>query len=259
MGDRGKRDNGRVIASLPMYDRLELTEAHRRFWELIRRELEALGVAGPASLSRGVSDLLGHWRSPDLVLSQTCGMPYRLELRDAVTLVGTPDYGVEGCPPGYYRSLFVARTSDERSSLEEFASGTFAFNETMSQSGYNAAKTHVHAMGFWFAQERQTGGHVASAHAVARGSADIAAIDAVTWRLMQRHDPVVSALRVVDATTPTPGLPYITSVRSDAHVIFAAVTQAIAGLSSQDRDALGILGLVTIPDEDYLAIPTSAG
>lgn len=239
-----------------MYDRPELIAEHDRYWSAIRRELALFDIASPPTLSRDVGDLFEHWRAPDLVLSQTCGMPYRLSLHSEVTLVGTPDHGVEGCPPGYYRSVFVVRSDDRRASLEQFASGCLAFNETMSQSGYNAAKVHLEPMGFWFADEIQTGGHLASAMTVESGQADIASLDAVTWRLMQRHDATSARLRVLEVTNPTPGLPYIASAGVDGSQIHEGVARAIESLSPEDQQALGIRGLVTIPTADYLAVTT---
>ena len=91
---------------------------------------------------------------------------------------------------------------------------------------------------------------------VADGQADIAALDVITWRDIQRYDPsVASRLRVLMQTSPTPGLPYITAKTQDPAPIRAAIQQAIKALDTEDRSTLGILGLVEIPKQDYLAIP----
>ncbi|MBT5852041.1 MAG: hypothetical protein HOH36_16560, partial [Acidimicrobiaceae bacterium] len=42
---------------------------------------------------------------------------------------------------------------------------------------------------------------------------------------------------------------------NDADAIFAAVERAILELTATDRAILGLVGLVRIPAEDYLAIP----
>ena len=103
-----------MIASLPMYDRPETAAANDRLWAGIRDRLRAEGLPAPEALIHGASDLWPQWTSPDLVLSQTCGYPYRSRLHGQVLLVGTPDYGVDGCAPGHYRSVFVARADDPR-------------------------------------------------------------------------------------------------------------------------------------------------
>ena len=243
-----------MIASLPMYDLPPQQGANDRFWQAIRAHLGE----GPAALTRQ-GDLWDHWLSPDLVLSQTCGYPYRARLHGKVTLVGTPDYDLPGCPPGYYNSVFVARAGDARGNLRDYAKARFAYNEPMSQSGWAAPLTHVRALGFAFEDLLQTGGHRASALAVAEGRADLAALDALTWRLLQRHDGFTTGLTELARTTPTPVLPYITSLRRDGAPIFTAIKAAIDDLSEEDRETLSLKGILHIPAKEYLAVASPPG
>lgn len=243
-----------MIASLPMYARPELAAAHARYWALIRAELARRGVHAPGTLAQEAEEF-AVWTAPDLVLSQTCGMPYRLWLHDRVTLVGTPDFGVEGCPPGHYRSALVVRAEDPRETPEAFREAAFAYNQSFSQSGYAAPHAHLRPRGIWFTRQVQTHGHRMSARAVAEGRADIAALDAVSWRLMRAHDGFAESLRVLDWTEPTPGLPYIAGAGADADATFDAVATAIARLEAGDRAALGLRGLVRLPKSAYLEVP----
>lgn len=243
-----------MIASLPMYDRPECAGAHARYWSLIRVQLAAQGIDSPARLAQE-KDERSVWTDPNLVLSQTCGMPYRLWLHGKVALIGTPDFGLDGCPPGYYCSLLIVRRHEPRQTVEEFADATFAYNQTTSQSGYAAPYQHCLPYGFWFRNRRHKEQHLNSARAVANGCADIAALDAVSWRLMARFDRFASRLRVLDRTEPTPGLPYIAAATADSARTYTAVEAAIAALTDDDRDLLGIRGLVAIAPETYLAVP----
>ncbi|MEM9967559.1 MAG: PhnD/SsuA/transferrin family substrate-binding protein [Pseudomonadota bacterium] len=243
-----------MIASLMMYDRPELSAPHARYWALIRAALRARGIDAPVDLSNDVPEL-EVWRSPNLVFSQTCGMPYRLLLHDQVALVGTPDFGIAGCPPGYYNSVFVVREGDSRNNLSDFRNARFAYNQKLSHSGYAAAYTAAKEIGFWFQDRCETGGHRQSARAVASGEADMAAIDAVTWRLIVRYDPFSKGLRVLTRTAPTPGLPYITSNHLLSAQVFGAVQEAMRNLDPRDRHDLGLCGLVKIPMEAYLTVP----
>ena len=237
-----------------MYSRPELADAHDRYWSLLREALQEAGINSPEHLTVS-RDPFAEWLDPELVLSQTCGMPYRTRLHDQVSLVGTPDFGVEGCWPGYYNSVFVVRASDERTTLLQFAELTFAYNDDISQSGYAAPFHHVRPLGFWFESRLQTGDHAASAAAVADGSADIASLDAVSWRLLQNHDVVADHLKVLEVTAPTPGLPYISHRGADVAVLFEAFRSAIRSLRPDDRQSLGILDLIRIPPADYFAVP----
>ena len=155
-----------MIASLMMYLRPETAEATGRYWALIRDALRAQGIPAPERLSDDAEEF-AVWTALDLTLSQTCGMPYRLCLHDRVTLIGTPDFGVEGCPPGYYNSVFVVRANDPRETISDFHAARFTYNQTFSQSGYAAPYAHCRARGFWFAERSQSHSHRASAKAVA--------------------------------------------------------------------------------------------
>ena len=244
-----------MIASLGMYDFGSAQAANDRLWRLVRDGLRGRGVSAPDALSRGEHAYWDAWQSPDLLLSQTCGYPFRARLHDRVTYVGTPDYGVEGCAPGYYRSVFVARADDPRSDLAAFDGARFAYNEALSQSGWAAPQTHAAKLGFRLPPADQTGGHRLSAKAVAEGRADIAALDAVTFALMQDAEAMTRGLKVVEMTEPTPGLPFITASGRDPGPIFDAISEAIAALDAVDRQALRLKGIVRIPEATYLAVP----
>jgi ABC-type phosphate/phosphonate transport system substrate-binding protein len=246
-----------VIAALPMYDFPDLAAAHDALWQLTRRGLVERGIAAPTALTRG-RDPWDIWQSPDLLLAQTCGYPFRARLQGKVTLAGTPDYGLEGCAPGYYRSLFVARDSDARTSLAAFDGALLAYNEAMSQSGWAAPQTHATGLGLRLQAGPQTGAHRATVQAVAQGRADLGAIDAVSWRHLLRIEPCARQLRVIAQTAPTPGMPLITAQGALAGQIFDAVKGAIAALSPDMRAALGLWGLVSIPVAAYLAVPDPA-
>lgn len=244
-----------MIASLAMYDFGPAMVANDRLWAGVRDRLRAQGIDAPEALTRGEEAYWQTWTSPDLLLSQTCGYPFRAQLHTQVTYVGTPDFGVEGCAPGYYRSVFIARADDPRRTLAEFDGARFAYNEALSQSGWAAPQTHAARLGIFLPPALQTGAHRLSAEAVAKGRADIAALDAVTFRLLTSTAPGMGALKPVGLTDPTPGLPYITALGRDPETIFAAARTAIATLAAEDRATLGLRGLVRIPVENYLAVP----
>lgn len=239
-----------MIASLGMYDMLAIQPANDRFWALIRSHLGS----GPSRLTRNM-DPWTLWQSPDLLLAQTCGMPYRTSLHQTVALVGTLDYGMAGCPPGHYNSVLVARADAPGDRLHDFSGGIFAYNEAMSQSGWAAPMTHLNALGISFDTHIKTGAHADSAKAVAEGRADMAGLDVVTWTLLQEHDPFAQQLRIIATTTPTPGLPLITARDRDSAPIAAAVRAAIRDLAPEDRATLHINGLIDIPTTAYLEVP----
>lgn len=247
------------VAAFPMYGRPELRAALDALWDATRDGLRANGVENvPQRLTPVEEGLLDHWRRPDLLLSQTCGSPYRHVLKDRVALVGTPDFALENCPPGHYRSALVVRASDPRQRLAEFHGATMACNDALSQSGYAAPLVAAQEAGVRFGAIRMSGAHLASARMVARGEADIAGLDAVSWRHMQRFDPWTTELRVIGWTTPTPGLPFITAFAPLVPILNHCLDAALRTLPLALRQDLTIAGLVAIDRGDYLAVPDPA-
>jgi ABC transporter, phosphonate, periplasmic substrate-binding protein len=244
-----------MIATLPMYDLPEIVPATDRYWALIRDALRDHGIAAPDALDRS-GPVHAPWTNPGLILSQTCGMPFRTRLTGRVTLVATPDFGLTDVPQGHYVSRLIARADDPRG-LAELVEGTMAYNNSDSQSGWSAAVFHLAAAGLSPRDLAETGGHAASLRAVAEGRADYAFCDAVTFALLECHRPTaVTRLRTVAVTEPTPGLPYITALGRDPAPIRAALADAVRALDATDRGALMLNGIADIPESAYLAVPT---
>lgn len=240
-----------MFASLPMYDFPSVKGATDRYWQAIRT---ALGH-GPRHLSRGGS-LWDHWQRPDLILSQSCSLPYRAGLRGKVQLVGAPDYGLPACGAGEYNSVFVVRSDDARDTLAAFHGACFGVNSFNSQSGWAAPDAYAQSRDVWFGSYLPTGSHLASAQAVADGQADIAALDALSWRFIQTDASFEGDLKVIDATPGSPATPYITSMSEDPNPIFEAIEQAIAALTPDDRHALSLKGVMRVTEKAYCAVPT---
>lgn len=161
-----------------MYERPETRASHDRLRDLLKEAMQRRGIPAPGRLSRPSDHLLHHWRRPELLFSQTCGHLFRTGLCDLVHLVGTPDYGFAGCPPGHYRSILIRRASDGRTRLADFDGATLAYNDPLSQSGHIAPTYHARREGIRLDPAVRTGSHRLSVQAVAEGRADVAAIDA---------------------------------------------------------------------------------
>ena len=237
-----------------MYQRPELGPAFDTLWSITRDLLRAEGVAAPEALTVVDDDLLSYWKRPDLLLSQTCGFPFRHYLKDCVTLVGSPDFGLEGCPPGHYRSALVVRHDDPRQTLREFQGATLVCNDIHSQSGYAAPLVAASRAGLSFGNILMSGSHIASARKVASGSADTAAIDAVSWRHITGFDSWATSLRVLCWTEPTPGLPFITAFAPMAPTLGRCLARAIQSMPRVMRDHLTLQGLVRIEACHYLSV-----
>lgn len=244
-----------LVAAFPMYQRAELSAAFDALWCATRDRLRAKGIAAPDALTVVEGDLLSFWHRPELLLSQTCGLPFRHVLKDRVVLVGTPDFGVEDCPPGHCRSAIVVRRDDLRAHLKDFDGATFACNDVHSQSGYAAPLVAAQKAGVRLGTLRISGAHVNSARMVATGQADFAGIDAVSWRHMLAFDAWVAGLRVLGWTDPSPGLPFITANASLAPTLALCLSDAIRSMPGEMLTRLTLKGLTQIDADDYLSVP----
>lgn len=244
-----------MIAALPMYDRPETAAAHDALWAAVRDALRADGLPAPQALDRGIG-LWEGWEHPALVLGQTCGLPYRTRLHGRVELVASFDYGLPDTPPGHYHSLFVARADDPRERPRDFAATRLAINSADSHSGWAAPFLWFRARGLDCRPALATGAHRASARAVAEGRADFAAIDAVTWRGIERWEPELAGrLRVIGRSEAAPGMALIAAQGMDAERSGGALAAAVAALDPVQRSTLGIVGVTRIAAAEYLAVP----
>jgi ABC-type phosphate/phosphonate transport system substrate-binding protein len=141
--------------------------------------------------------------------------------------------------------------------LSEFSGATFALNGRDSQSGYGAmmrAAAPFAKAGRFFGRAIHTGSHDASMRLVARGHADIAAIDSVTWRISRRFDSVTEGLRSIGTTEPTPGLPFIAAKGRWDGRLLDAVRAGVAGLPEATRQAFGLRDVLPFRRADYEVI-----
>jgi ABC-type phosphate/phosphonate transport system substrate-binding protein len=248
-----------AIAFLPMYAVRGAREHADTLWSCLRNSLRGSGFEAPEQVST-VTPRIDGWLHPDLILGQTCGLPYITRLCERVELIGTPNYGIEGCAPGYYHSTLVVSVAEKRQHLSEFFGSTFAFNGKDSQSGYAAmmrATAPFAQAGRFFGRAIHTGSHDASMQLVAEGLADIAAIDSVTWRMSRAFDPQTRGLKSIGTTEPTPGLPFIVAKGKFDGGLFDAVRAGIAALPGDTCQAFGLLDVVPLGRTDYEVIKTN--
>lgn len=239
------------LASLGMYDGGELTGANDALWADIAQRLEREGLLGvPQALERGrsVEDL---WSSERLLLGQACGYPLAARLRNDLRVVGVPEYDAPGCTRDYHRSFLIVNVRSDASRLSDLRGSRVAINDHESMTGR-------HLLGDVLAQGGATrgflstiavtGSHARSLAAVARGEADLAAIDCVTFAHLDRARPDLTAeVRVIHRTRATPGLPFVVS-RSCGEEVALLVARALAEAVADRKtaDARKLLRLVAV-------------
>lgn len=201
----------------------------------VRDETGATLARDPASQPPDELDFHALWLHPRLLLCQTCWGPMEMGLEEHVTVVGQPSYeSVEGGAGELYSSAILMRKRGKSVSppadeqplvpLELLRGMRFAYNALDSMSGYIAIDRDLKGLGEGldiFSERIVTGAHRASIVAVARGRADVCAVDCQSWKLAQRHEPRAADVEVVGWTSKRKGLPFITAKTTPPEVVSA--------------------------------------
>ena len=248
-----------MIASLDMYDFPEIRDATDAWWDALARGFAAEGLEGvPPHRTRG-SEESAPWSAPDLFFSQICGYPLRKRFRETLQVVGTPCYRAEGCTGPRYRSVIIVQRDAGIGTVPDLQGARLAYNGALSQSGMSAYRALLAENGVtpgFFGDAICSRGHRASVSLVSSGEADTAAIDCVTWALLQKHAPQeCGAVDILAWTPDAPGLPYIVPATTGNAIIAAmrrGIERALADPVAQSaRDALLIDGFSPLTDVDY--------
>ncbi|SHH83701.1 phosphate/phosphite/phosphonate ABC transporter substrate-binding protein [Marivita hallyeonensis] len=248
-----------TIASLPMYWRAENAEMWRAFWSVLQDCAAEEGIALPNLTPPNdlPSDLYAHWTAPDLALSMTCGLPFRTALKGKVQYIGTLDFNLD-CPAGHYYSCVIA--GSDSNVMTRTGNLRLAYNAADSQSGWAVSQSErPFARPPRFSGFLETGSHATSLAAVAEGRADIAYIDAVTWRLLERFDPRAQQVHVLGHTDATPGLPLIAAKGVDPAPLRSALGAATTGFTPEDPYLMGgPMAFCVLEEAQYHTLPNPA-
>lgn len=246
-------------ASLPMYDFVEIRRDHDRLWDAVRTRLASAGCTNLPEVLEHEPELPQAWLDPGLLLSQTCGYPLVTTLAGRVRLLATPCYAAGGCDGPRYRSWLAARHADGAADLADFHGRTVVINSTDSLSGCKVLEMLVGGeLNAFFGAVKMSGGHANSLNMVREGAADLAAIDCVTWALLDRHRPIaLEGLAIVGEGPSLPALPCITSpATTDEEVgaLFGALQAAAREDARGAAERLLVEDFAVVPLEDYRAI-----
>jgi ABC-type phosphate/phosphonate transport system substrate-binding protein len=224
-----------------MYDLPEVVPAAEALWSRVAARLRDAGVADvPLALRWGGDLYHDHWLHPHLLLSQSCGWPLVDRLDGRVAVVGAFTYAGVSDGAARYRSVLVTRADDADRPLP---GRSVAVNGYDSLSGWVSLTAAVAPVG----PVLVTGAHVHSVAAVTAGRADLACVDGVTWRLLQRYRPAaVVTLAVVGHGPLIPCLPLVTHLTLGPGV--AALRGALAGVTDE---TLGVDGFVPLDTDAY--------
>ena len=247
------------LASLPMYGEAEHRPAIERWWSGLARHLRDHGVRGVPDTLTWPDDLHGHWRSPDLLFSQTCGYPLVNLIAPAPALVATPHYDAPGCAGPRYAAHVVVPESASARRLGDLRGGRLAVNGANSYSGYHIWRHLLPAgedVNAFFGHVAATGSHRASIGCVVAGEADVCAVDCVTHALLaDEAREELRGTRILTTSPTAPALPFVTGTAAsaaDVGALRAGLRAALADPSlARVRAALRLAGASVLAADDY--------
>lgn len=254
--------SGRSV-SLPMYDFPEVHESTGLIVSAIVDALRALGedvqMGEPNSADH--AELMRYWKSDNILLSQSCGLPFIEDLHQFVEVLGTPTWAGISDERGWYRTVIVMPETLPAMSIVELEGMQPVISNPQSLSGWcslGCALADVTNSATFVKPYIAAGRHTGSLQMLQDGKADFASIDPGTFQLLQRHQPSTTAgLRVIGRGPLVPATPvHISKVRNSS---LDDVRRAIVEVFSREdlRAALadiGMSGFAPLADDDYSMI-----
>ena len=222
----------------PWYDVAMAVPGWDALWAALRPHLRALGYdALDQKLDRRPPAV--QWADGALLLSQCCGLDVLHDARHLKPIAAPVVHGL-GCDAGTYYSHVVARD-------EPGAAVSIAVNARYSRSGHTSLRRWLADAGRRVTSIRWTGSHAASIKAVRDGQADVAAIDAISWRVLADAD-----LTIVGRTGPAPAPPFITASNEPGEPLREALRAAIADYGQSSP--IGLVDIVAVDAETYVPL-----
>jgi ABC-type phosphate/phosphonate transport system substrate-binding protein len=251
------------IASLPMYDIAEAQRATDALWDALRQAFARAGLGdAPSRLTRDLP-VISQWGAPNLFFSQCCGYDVVCGFSSALEILGVPRYADEtGCSELGYRSYVIVHAESRVATLADLRGATCAVNGFNSYSGTGSLRALVAPLshdGRFFREIRVSGAHVRSIEMVRAGTAEVAAIDCVTYSLLRRYRPqFLAGTRILMPTDPVPPPPYVTSRDYPPEAVARMQAALVSVLDHRPRhgfcDDLFIAGVSLAPLQVYSKI-----
>lgn len=244
-----------MFATLNMYDWPAMGSANQDFYTWFRDACRAQGLDMPEALNQERHSFEA-WEDEALVFGQTCGWPYWSRLRDKVALIATPSYAVGGFAGHLYRSCFIVPKDSPWESLADCSGAVIAVNSDCSQSGNRAIQDAMISQAPEILQTISvllSGGHAKSVEMVAKGEANLASIDCVSWHWAQASFPeLASQVKIIGWSRQAPGLPLVCAKANGDRV--PVYRKVLASAPKELLARLAISGFASLEDQDYAAM-----
>jgi ABC-type phosphate/phosphonate transport system substrate-binding protein len=247
------------FVSLGMY---AFTDAQQSAWRQLFDRFIALYGSGAVPITLNFDHDPAKLLEPGLWFGHTCGYPLMTRLKDHLEPFCVPLFDVPGVNGKLYCSHIIVAAGSDIESIDDSRGRVAAMNNPDSNSGMNVLRHAVAGQadsGQFFERVVTTGGHLYSLQAVAGGVADIAAIDCVSYQLIEDNEPqLCKGLRILGNSVKTCGLPLVMPHALARDTDFAELTgrlnQALVSCDAGVRGTLHLTGFEPVQINEYQGI-----
>jgi ABC-type phosphate/phosphonate transport system substrate-binding protein len=247
------------FVSLGMY---AFTDAQQSAWRQLFDRFITLYGSGALPLTLNFDHDPAKLLEPGLWFGHTCGYPLMTRLKDHLEPFCVPLFDVPGVDGKLYCSHIIVAADSDIESIDDSRGRVAAMNNPDSNSGMNVLRHAVAGQadsGQFFERVVTSGGHLYSLQAVAGGTADIAAIDCVSYQLIEDNEPqLCKSLRILGDSVKTCGLPLVMPHALARDTDFAELTgrlnQALASCDAGVRGTLHLTGFAPVQIDEYQGI-----
>ncbi|WP_157953576.1 substrate-binding domain-containing protein [Zobellella maritima] len=231
-----------LVASLPWYDLPVMQQRLDDFWSELKAQLHVRGAAPlPEMLERRIP-LAQQWADPGLVISQCCGPDLFTLPAQLLRPVARPIFSDLDCTPGHYFSHIVTASGAGKNS-----SGRFVVNSTSSRSGCAALFEWATVHGRPCEELLVSGSHAASLDCLRAGHAELAAIDAHSWPLLDTEGIVI-----LGRSTEAPAPPFV--MHKDCLISPGTLLEALGHALERAGERVNIKGILATDARIYKPI-----
>ena len=247
------------FVALGMY---AFTERQQSCWKQLFTRFCELSAVADESVTLEFNHDPAYLLGPGLWFGHTCGYPLMTRLKDYVSPFCVPLFDLPGTDGRLYSSRFIVAADSDIDCIEASRGRVAVMNNLDSNSGMNVfrhAVAEVSGSEKFFASVVTSGGHLHSLEMVANGTADIAAIDCVSYQLIADWRPELCAdIRIISDSVKTCGLPLVMThadiADTDTETMIERLNQALALCDDVVRDTLHLSGFAAVQLDDYLNI-----
>lgn len=245
-----------------MYDFPEVSSATASLVAALIAVYHAEGIEASAAAAMPTAhhDLMAYWSGPEMLISQSCGLPFVEDLAPFTHSVGTFRWSGVSDEHGWYRTVIVVGPTCAARTMADLDGARPVVSNTQSLSGWCSLGVAVAAVtdrADFLRPAALSGSHAGSLAALQSGDADVASIDPGTFQLLARHRPhAVAGLRQIGEGPSVPATPLLVprslalSIERSREIVAEALNAASL---AEARATLGVDSFVVVADEAYLA------